>query len=155
MKGEAILLDSSVLVHGLAGTMPWCSALVEDCIVGKKTGILTAVVVGETTHRLMALEARRKTLAGANPAKTLAKNPSRVRKLGEYRTLIRDIFSCRLRFEPHIAADYLTALEIQARDGLMANDSLLAATALRLDVSWLATCDKGFDGVKGLKIVSS
>lgn len=51
-----------------------------------------------------------------------------------------------------VASDFTEALALQRQHGLLTNDSLLVATALRAGVNRLATADPQFDGVTGLTV---
>ena len=80
-----------------------------------------------------------------NPARQLAEKPETVKNLTMYREKVRALVTLGLGFEPCHESDLLTkAIELQKRYGLLTNDSLIAAMALRLDADALASADERF-----------
>jgi predicted nucleic acid-binding protein len=60
----------------------------------------------------------------------------------------------RLRYEPILQRDILpAALEIQRHHGLLTNDSIIAACALRTGVEFIVSSDSCFSAVPGLRLV--
>jgi predicted nucleic acid-binding protein len=75
-----------------------------------------------------------------------------VKKLTIYRDKVRALMTLGLRFEPCHESDLLAkALELQERYGLLTNDSLIAAIALRMEADVLASPDTRFQAIKELR----
>jgi predicted nucleic acid-binding protein len=100
----------------------------------------------------MMQEAQSRGLAGSNPAKALAQDPKLVQRLQQYRANVQDLVAGDLTILALEATDFPIALELQRQHGLLTNDSLHLAAALRAGVTQLATSDPHFDGVPGLTI---
>jgi predicted nucleic acid-binding protein len=105
-------------------------------------------------HRLMVTEAiMLGHVRGANPARQLAAKPNLVKSLTMYRDKIRAMVILGLGFEPCNEADLLDeALQIQERFGLLTNDSLIAAMALRLKADALASAGGRFEAIKEISV---
>ena len=104
-------------------------------------------------HRLMIIETiMLGHIRGPNPARQLAEKPDAVKKLTIYRDKVRALMTLGLRFEPCHESDLLAkALELQERYGLLTNDSLIAAIALRMEADVLASADTRFQAIKELR----
>jgi predicted nucleic acid-binding protein len=75
-----------------------------------------------------------------------------VKKLSIYRDKVRALMTLGLEFEPCHESDLLgKALEIQERHGLLTNDSLIAAIALRIEADVLVSADTRFQAIKELR----
>jgi predicted nucleic acid-binding protein len=103
----------------------------------------------ELMHKFMLAEALAHGLIPAgNPARQLAEKPALVKKLAVYRDKIRALVETGLGFEPCTRQDVLeTAPGLQDRYGLLTNDSVLLAVALRLKADALVTADAAFKPV--------
>jgi predicted nucleic acid-binding protein len=117
------------------------------------TGVMPQPVWQETMHRLMIIEAiMLGYIRGPNAARQLAEQPERVKKLSMYRDKIKALVTLGLGFEPCHENDLLEkALEIQERHGLLTNDSLIAAIALRIDADVLVSADSRFQAIKEIR----
>jgi predicted nucleic acid-binding protein len=150
-KGQQALLDANIILSASFQKSAQCVSLVERCASGEIKGLIPLHVMTEINHRLMCSEARHH--AGgilANPAKTLAGNPSRVRELEGYRKVIGDLMETAWEIVPLVPSDLISCLDIQAQHGLMTNDALIVAVARRIKCSNIATADKAFQNVPGL-----
>ncbi|MBE7502903.1 MAG: type II toxin-antitoxin system VapC family toxin [Verrucomicrobiales bacterium] len=151
-SGSRILLDANVLIYARRGVSVQSRRLLERCASGEVVGIVTTFVLAEYCHRRMMQEAQSRGLAAANPAKALAENPPSVRQLSQYAQEVEDLLAGELETLETVASDFTEALALQRQHGLLTNDSLLVATALRAGVNRLATADPQFDGVTGLTV---
>ena len=75
-----------------------------------------------------------------------------MKSLTLYRDKVRAPVTLGLGFEPCNQTDLMDkAFEIQERYGLLTNDSLIAAIALRLEADALVSADARFKGITGLR----
>jgi len=92
-------------------------------------------------------------ITGPNPARRLAEHPEIVRGLTLYRGRIAELSAMGLRFEPVRREDVLTgAIDMQKRHGLLTNDSIIAACAMRLGADYLVTSDSGFASLTAVRV---
>ena len=78
-----------------------------------------------------------------------------IRNLTIYRDKVSALVALGFGFEPCLESDLLTkALDLQKRHGLLTNDSLIAAVALRIGADALASADARFKDVSGLAVYS-
>jgi predicted nucleic acid-binding protein len=103
--------------------------------------------VAEFNHRRMMQEAQSRGLSASNPAKALAQNPAPVRQLTQYSQETEDLLSGDLLVLAIEGTDFNKAGELQWTHGLLTNDSLNLAVAMRSGVSLLATADPHFDSI--------
>jgi predicted nucleic acid-binding protein len=114
----------------------------------------TSAVWEELSHRLMVAEAvATGRITGPNPARRLAERPEIVRSLTAYRASLAELSAMGLRFEPVRREDVLIgAIEVQKRYGLLTNDSIIAACAMRLGADYLVTSDGGLAVLTGVRV---
>lgn len=116
------------------------------------SGVLTTVVLAEFCHRRMMQEAQSRGLSNSNPAKALSQDPALVRSLSQYACDVEDLLAGEFSVVDLAGADFPKALELQQQHGLLTNDSLQLAAAIRAGVRLLATADPGFSSVPGFQV---
>lgn len=89
-------------------------------------------------------EAQSCGVSGSNPAKVLSRNPIFVRKLTHYPVEVEDLLAGDLHVVPLEGMDFIQSLELQRAHGLMTNDSLHLAAAIRSGIHILVTADRHF-----------
>ncbi|MFQ5851506.1 MAG: type II toxin-antitoxin system VapC family toxin [Candidatus Binatia bacterium] len=153
-SGSLCVLDTNVLIYAEQGVSPQAQHLLRRIEELDVTGVLPQPVWQETIHRLMVTEAiMLGHIRGANPARQLARKPEVVKGLTLYREKVRALVTLGLGFEPCHEDDLLgKALEVQEQYGLLTNDSLIAAMALRMEADALVSADSRFRVVKELKL---
>ena len=117
-------------------------------------GFNTSIVWEELCHKLMVAEAvATGHIAGPNPSRKLAEHPEVVRRLKAYRENLAALGGMGLHFEAVLREDVLSAaIVLQKRYGLLTNDSIIAACAIRLGVDYLVTSDQAFAQIREVKI---
>jgi len=153
-SGSLCVLDTNILIYAEQRASLQSERLVRRIEERDVIGVLPQPVWQETMHRLMIIEAiMRGHIHGPNPARQLAEKPDAVKTLSIYRDKVRALVTLGLRFEPCQEIDVLgKALEIQEGYGLLTNDSLIAAIALRIDADVLVSADTRFRVIKELPI---
>lgn len=150
--GARVLIDANLLIYARRGMSAQCRCLLERCARREVGGVLTTLVLAEFCHRRMMQEAQSRGLAASNPAKALALNPDLVRQLTQYRQELEDLLVGDLRLLTVESADFTQAAELQRAHGLLTNDSLSLAAALRNGIDLLATADPQFDSIPCLTV---
>jgi predicted nucleic acid-binding protein len=145
-----VAIDANILVYRKVSAE--CAAFLKRCAAGDFVAAIPSVSLAEFCHRRMMIEAQAVGSLGSNPAKRLAGKHDAVRQLTVYSNEVRELLSSRLQMLTIEAVDFLTALDIQKRYGVLTNDSLLAATSLRHGISAIASADANFDHVTELTI---
>jgi predicted nucleic acid-binding protein len=153
-SGSVCVLDTNILIYAEQGASLQAQGLLRRIEGGDVTGVLPQPVWQETMHRLMVTEAiMLGHIRGANPARQLAAKPNVVKSLTMYQDKVRALVTLGLGFEPCNEADLLDkALQMQERFGLLTNDSLIAAMALRLKADALASADGRFEAIKEIRV---
>jgi predicted nucleic acid-binding protein len=150
-KGSRVLLDSNILLYAAARHSRECVALIERIANGVVEAGLTTVTVGEVCHRWMMEECRdRGIVLGGNPAKALAEKRHVISQLSNYYSLTMAVLHGRFDIRSVEPGDFVLALQLQRRWGLLTNDSLQLAVAERMGITEIATADKNFDAVQGV-----
>jgi predicted nucleic acid-binding protein len=145
-NGSLCVVDTNILLYAEQGLSAQAQRLLRRCSTGELIGILPQTVWQELTHRLMLAEAMMLgEIVGPNPAKQLAKKPDVVRSLSIYKEKIEALQNLGLGFETCTRNDLLEdALALQGTYGLLTNDSVVLATALRLKAEVLVSSDVAF-----------
>jgi predicted nucleic acid-binding protein len=153
-SGSTCVLDTNVLLYAHQNASPAASRILRRCAAADIIGILPSAVWEELCHRLMVAEALATgRITGPNPARRLAEHPEIVRGLTAYRENIAELSGMGLRFEPVRREDVLLeAIEIQKRHGLLTNDSIIAACAIRLGADYLVTSDGSLAALTAIPI---
>ncbi len=155
-RGNLCVLDTNILIYAEQGVSLQCQRLLRRVEERDVSGILPQPVWQETIHRLMITEAiMLGHLRGPNPARQLAGKPRIVKGLTMYRDKIKALITLGLAFEPCHENDLLVkAFEIQEQYGLLTNDSLILAIALRVTADALVSADARYQAVKEMEIYS-
>ncbi len=153
-SGTLCVLDTNILIYAEQGVSEQAQRLLRRIERQDVTGILPQPVWQELIHRLMVTEAMlRGQISGGNPGRQLSGKPELVKSLTLYRDKVRGLMTLGLGFEPCHEADLMDkAFEMQERYGLLTNDSLIAAIALRLEADALVTGDARFKVIRGLTV---
>jgi predicted nucleic acid-binding protein len=153
-NGSLCVIDTNILLYSEQGVSPQAQRLIRRCSTGELIGVLPQTVWQELTHKLMLSEAMMlEKISGPNPARKLAKQPNVVKTLGLYRAKVLALLDLGLGFEPCTRDDFFkNALKLQTKYGLLTNDSVLLATAIRLQADVMATADTAFQKVSELNI---
>lgn len=152
--GSLCVVDTNVLIYAEQGMSPQAQRFVRRCSSGELKGVLPQTVWQELTHKLMLAEAMMRGLtSGGNPASRLASRPEAVRSLSLYRAKISSLIDLGFGFEPCLLDDLTgRAFALQEEYGLLTNDAVVLAVALRLKADALVSGDKGFQGIMGINL---
>ena len=153
-SGSLCVIDTNVLVYAEQGVSGQAQRLLRRCSKGELTGILPQPIWQEFSHRLMLTEAAMKYgRLPSNPAAFLAGRPDIVRGLSLYQSKVRNLLGLGLRFESCTQADLLqSAFALQKRHGLLTNDSIILAMAVRLQADCLASSDRSFQTIAKIAV---
>jgi len=150
--GTAVLLDANVLIYARRGLSAEARRLLERIALQEIVGAITTIILAEFCHRRMMQEAQSLGLARHQPARELATHPEVVCQLSRYADDVEDLLAGQLRLLTIEPVDFRLALELQRHHGLLTNDSLNAACALRSGLSQIATADPHFERVPALTV---
>jgi predicted nucleic acid-binding protein len=152
--GAAVFLDANTFVYHFSQDPRYgaaCTELLERIARQDLVGHTSIHVLGETAHRLMALEAiHRFAWSNTGIANRLRRNPDEVKQLSRFRLAIDEIPLFGMQVHSISFAHLSTALVLAQTHGLLINDALIVA--LMQANSWvnLASEDNDFDRVPGI-----
>lgn len=152
--GSICVIDANVLLYAEQGTSLQAQRLLKRCSEKELIGTLPQPVWQELTHKLMLAEAvMAGGISGSNLASKLSRKPNLVKSLSLYRNKIRALIDLGLGFIPCNREDFFEgAFKLQEKYGLLTNDSIIVAIALRLQADVLVSTDRVFEKVKEIKI---
>ena len=153
-SGSLCVIDTNVLLYAEQGVSDQAQRLIRRCAKGDLIGTLPQTVWQELTHKLMLAEAMMKGLiSGSNPASRLAAKPEAIRGLSLYRAKVQALMDLGLRFEACTLSDLTkTGFKLQEKYGLLTNDAVVLAVAIRLKADTLVSSDKAFHPVTELTV---
>jgi predicted nucleic acid-binding protein len=153
-NGSLCVIDTNVLLYAEQGASLQAQRLLRRCSTGDLMGIMPQTVWLELSHKLMLAEAMMLgKISGSNPSRKLAKQPELVRTLGLYRDKILALVDLGVGFVPCNREDFFDgAFKFQQKYGLLVNDSVILAIALRLKADVLVSADAAFQKVTELKV---
>ncbi|HWR89408.1 MAG TPA: type II toxin-antitoxin system VapC family toxin [Dissulfurispiraceae bacterium] len=154
--GSLCVIDSNILLYAEQGVSHQAQRLLRRCAGGELSGILPQTVWQEVTHKLMMAEAvMKRIITGSNPAARLAGKPEAVRSLSLYRAKVQALIDLGLGFEVCTLDDLTTTgFRLQEKYGLLTNDAVVLAVAIRLKADALVSGDKAFQPVTEVPIHS-
>lgn len=154
--GSLCVLDTNVLLYAEQGTSLQAQRLLHRIGNGEVLGVLPQPVWQELSHKLMLSEAfMLGHIKGRNPARQLSDKPQLIKSLGRYKEKVRALITLGLKFEACTQNDTVeTALALQTQHGLMTNDSIILAVALRIQADALVSADKRFHPIKDIPVFS-
>lgn len=149
--GSLCVVDTNVLIYAEQGVSRQAQRFVRRCSSGELKAVLPQTVWQELAHKLMLAEAMMRGLtSGGNPAARLAAKPEEVRGLTLHRAKVKSLLDLGFGFEPCLLSDLTErAFTLQERHGLLTNDAVVLAVALRLKADALVSSDKSFRGITG------
>lgn len=155
-SGSLCVIDTNILLYAEQGISAQAQRLLRRCSTGELVGVLPQTVWQELVHKLMLAEAMMLgKITGPNPARQLAGKPDVVQSLSIYRKKVNALQSLGLGFEPCTQKDLLEdAFALQRKYGLLTNDSVVLAAALRLKAEILVSSDLAFQKIKEPPVAS-
>ena len=153
-NGSLCVIDTNVLLYAEQGASLQAQRLLRRCSTGDVVSVMPQTVWLELSHKLMLAEAMMLgRISGSNPSRKLAKQPELVRILGLYTDRILALVDLEVGFVPcSREALFEGAFKFQQKYGLLVNDSVILAIALRLKADVLASADAAFHKVTELKV---
>jgi len=153
-NGSLCVVDTNVLLYAEQGLSRQAQRLIRRCSTGDLIGVLPQTVWQELTHKLMLAEAlMMERVSGPNAARKLSRQPDIVKGLGLYKDKILALVNMGLGFEACMKEDLLVnAFRYQEEYGLLTNDSVIVAIAVRLGADILVTADSAFQKIAEIPI---
>ncbi len=154
--GSLCVLDTNVLIYAEQGVSVQAQRLLGRIERGELLGVLPETVWQELTHKLMLAEALTLgKIKGGHPARQLSRKPEVIKRLTLYKEKVKALVTLGLKFETCTQADLIeSAFHLQSRHGLLTNDSVILAVALRLNADALVSADERLRSVKEVKVYS-
>ena len=151
--GERVFIDANIFIYHFTGLSQQCSSFLERCERGELWGVTAVHILLEVLHRLMMIEAvTKKLVTPGNIAKKLRKRPDVVKQLADYQIQTEAILEMGIEVVG-LTSDFLkVSYPYRRRDGLLVNDSLIAAVMEEEGISNIATADLDFTRVEGLQV---
>ena len=153
-NGSLCVVDTNVLLYAEQGLSRQAQRLIRRCSAGDLIGVLPQTVWQELTHKLMLAEAlMMERVSGPNAARKLSRQPDIVKRLGLYKDKILALVNMGLGFEACMKEDLLVnAFRYQEKYGLLTNDSVIVAIAVRLKADVLVTADAAFQKISEIPV---
>jgi len=153
-NGSLCVVDTNVLLYAEQGLSRQAQRLIRRCSTGDLIGVLPQTVWQELIHKLMLAEAlMMERVSGPNAARKLSRQPDIVKGLGLYKDKILALMNMGLGFEACMKEDLLgNAFRYQEEYGLLTNDSVIVAIAVRIRADVLVTADAAFQKIAEIPI---
>lgn len=153
-SGSLCIADTNVLLYAEQGLSSQCQRLLRRCGTGEIILLLPQTVWHEVCHKLMLAEAvMGGKITGVLSASKLARKPEVIKGLGLYRQKLSALLQLGVGFEQSTSDDlFERAFVYQKKYGLLTNDSLILAAAVRVKADVLATADMAFRSIQEIPI---
>jgi len=154
-NGNVVVIDANILVYANQQKSKECVQLLQRCARDEVKGVVPMPMVSELMHTLMLIEARENGwIDRSNPSRSLSERPELIQRLTNYEKQMRQFMGISLRLESVTKIDMLEAISIHREFGLLTNDSLLVATARRLNCDSVVSADRAFARLRGFLVYS-
>lgn len=154
--GSAVFLDANIFVYHFSGptkyTVP-CGQLLQRIETGGISGFTSALVMAETLHRLMIIEAvATLQLEPKTAIRYLKENPKQVTRLTQHLLVPDSIQAIGIEILPLEFDDIRISAGIKKDYGLLTNDALNLALMRRHRLTCIASNDADFERVADLLV---
>lgn len=148
--GSLCVVDTNVLLYAEQGVSAQAQRFIRRCASAELKAVLPQTVWQELSHKLMLAEGMMRGLtSGGNPAARLATKPEAVRGLTLYRAKVQSLLELGFGFEPCQLGDLTErGFALQQQYGLLTNDAVVLAVALRRKANALVSADKAFREIR-------
>ncbi|MDX2041212.1 MAG: PIN domain-containing protein [Acidobacteriota bacterium] len=151
--GADVLVDSNIFLYHLGNLSPECTKLLERIARGEIKAYITTVILTEVLHRRMMAEAVAKGLVSSGqPLKKLKAQPHIVAALTDYIIDLEKLLKLPWVITEVTTTDIKASHALRRTHGLLVNDSINLACALRLGVANIVTHDADFARVSSLTV---
>ena len=151
-----VFIDANIFVYHFSGPTEYtdaCAQLLQRVEEDRLFAFTSTLVLAETLHRLMIIEATAKLRIGAKVAiHHLKTHPLDVKRLIEHIKVPGKIHTLGIKILPVNIDDILKSNEIKMEYGLLTNDAITLAVMKRHHLRNIATNDPDFDRVTDLVI---
>lgn len=151
-----IFVDANIFIYHFSGPTEYtnpCTQFLQRIEGAKLFGFTSTLVVAETLHRLMIIEATSKLRIEPKAAiHHLKTHPLDVKKLTEHMRVPEKIYDIGIKILPVEINDILKSNDIKKEYGLLTNDTITLAVMRRHHLTNIATNDPDFERIGGLVI---
>lgn len=151
-----VFIDANIFVYHFSGPTEYtdsCTRLLQRIEETRLSGFTSALVLTETLHRLMIIEATTKLQIEPKAAvRHLKAHPPEVKKLTEHLKVVEVLQTLGIKILPLDGDDILKSNEAKKQYGLLTNDAINLAIMRRHQLKNVATNDPDFERVNDLLI---
>lgn len=151
-----IFLDANIFVYHFSGPTQYtdsCSQLLQRIEENRLSGFTSTLVLAETLHRLMIIEAATKLHIEPKLAvRHLKGHPADIKKLDKHLTIPDKIQAIGITILPLDIGEVLKSLELKKEYGLLTNDAINLAIMRNHHFKRIATNDPDFERVTDLMV---
>ena len=152
-NGDSVFIDANIFIYNFGGQSVECKDVLLRCAKGELRGITSTFIIAEVLHRLMVAEAiEKKFITDKNPVKQLKEHAEIIKKLSTYIHDVEKIGDMNLEVLELTYDCIKTSAAVRRSEGILTNDSLVAAAMKDIGVSNLLTNDDDFDRIEWLHI---
>jgi predicted nucleic acid-binding protein len=154
--GSRVFADANVLVYGFMQAEPFVreSTQLLARSARREIELLTAAhTAAEVVHRVMMIEARATLgLSSGNTLNHLKRHPQAVKQLTEYKQVPGKFTQARINILPVTYREIHNSEQFRDIYGLLTNDSIILAVMSHYKLMDLATNDRDFQRVPGIRL---
>jgi predicted nucleic acid-binding protein len=155
-RGNEVFIDASILSlyftkQKSLGAV--CRAFLDRCASRELRACTSVITAAETIHRVIVAEAiRRYELPPRKAVTYLKQHPDKVKELREHLKVASEIYRLGVDILPVTHIHLHQSKHVHTNYGLMTNDSLIVAVMQDHKLVHLATNDRDFKRVRGIKV---
>jgi predicted nucleic acid-binding protein len=152
-RKDRVFIDANIFIYNFGGHSLECKEFLLKCAKNELKGNTSTLILAETLHRLMVGEAIDKRLiTSKNPVQKLKQNPAIIKKLSIYNHNVQKIEEMNINILDLSLEIIHESAKIRNKEGLLTNDSLMAATMKQYNIDQLITNDDDFDNIEWINV---
>jgi len=154
--GSHVFIDANIFIYHFSGPTEFtnhCAHFLQRIEDARLSGFTSTLVLAETLHRLMIIEAvSTLQLEPKTAIRHLKGHPSDVKKLVQHLTAPQTVQAIGIQILPLEVADVHNSHDIKKAYGLLTNDALNLAIMRHHRLTCIATNDADFERVNDLLV---
>ncbi len=154
--GSVVFADANILAYHFTRVTPTadlCTAFLRRAAGGEIRAITSSMVVAEVIHRAIVYEAARTLSVPKEALITYLKgHPDVIQGLSQHLDVASELARMKVDIKPVDHVDLHGSKRFRREYGLMTNDSLVPAVMKRHKIIHLATNDRDFERVSGIRV---
>lgn len=151
--GASVFIDANIFIYHFVGQSDDCSRFIQRIEEREIKGIVGTHIVAEIIHRMMMLEALQSGLiTSGSPSQKVRKQRKLIGNLNIFASQGRQLLALPLEIPPLTTSLLQEGITTATKHHLLMNDALIIALMREKNITYLASADRDFEEIPGIKL---